>query len=211
MILEEETFEKFGYYPGDLKPKSGKKILAKCDDCRKVRAIAKQSYRALCLSCVQKKLTGEKRYQWKGGQIKRVCGECSVEFPVDRDRIKKGRGKFCSKSCAAKNHKGEKSPAWKGGISFEPYCHKFNSAFKEYIRNKFGRMCFLCPTSEEENGERLSVHHVNYNKDCGCDDDETCQFVPLCRSCNAKVNKNRDMWEAKIKAMMKNKLNGWFI
>ncbi len=29
MILEEETFEGFGYYPNGLKPKSGKRILKK--------------------------------------------------------------------------------------------------------------------------------------------------------------------------------------
>lgn len=28
MILEEETFEKFGYYPKDIKPQSHKKVLA---------------------------------------------------------------------------------------------------------------------------------------------------------------------------------------
>ena len=39
MILEEETYRKFGYYPGDLKPKSNKKVLAMCDECEKVRVI----------------------------------------------------------------------------------------------------------------------------------------------------------------------------
>ena len=77
--------------------------------------------------------------------------------------------------------KGEKHWNWKGGASFEPYCVKFNNEFKEKIRDKFGRVCFLCQKTEEENGARLSVHHVNYNKNCGCDDDKTCQFVPLCR------------------------------
>ena len=54
MILEEKTFEKFGYYPGELKPKSSKKILAACDKCGKVRINRKSMYRALCRKCSNK-------------------------------------------------------------------------------------------------------------------------------------------------------------
>ena len=50
-ILEEETYKKFGYYPSDLSLYSGKKILATCDDCGKIRETSKHSYRSLCLSC----------------------------------------------------------------------------------------------------------------------------------------------------------------
>ena len=216
MILEEETFEKFGYYPRDLKPKSGKKILVECDDCGKVQIIRKQFYRALCLSCSLKgKLIGENNPNWKGGQIMRICKNCNSEFTTYPSNIKRGFGSFCSPACQiewrSKYLKGENHPNWQGGISFLPYCSKFNFSFKEYIRDKFGRVCFLCPTTEMENGRRLSVHHVNYNKDCGCDDDETCQFVPLCISCNSKVNFNCEIWEKKIKQKMQNTLNGWFI
>lgn len=54
MILEGETYEQFGYYPSDLKPKSAKHILAACDECGKVRVITKNKYRALCGSCAQR-------------------------------------------------------------------------------------------------------------------------------------------------------------
>ena len=59
MILEEETYEKFGYYPSDLKPKSGKRILAACDECGKIRELRKDHYSDFCRSCVQK---GEKNH-----------------------------------------------------------------------------------------------------------------------------------------------------
>ena len=222
MINEEATFEKFDYYSTDWAPKSDKRVVAVCDDCGKVRTTPKHDYRALCGSCCKK---GERSYvfgkkgkdtpTWKGGLAKRTCEFCGNEFPAVPADIKRGRDKFCSRACygkwQSKHNRGKNSRNWNNGASFEPYCHKFNEEFKEYIREKFGRVCFLCSKTEEENGQRLSVHHVNYNKDCGCDDDETCQFAPLCVSCNSKVNKNRKMWEAKIKAMMKNKLNGWYI
>ena len=219
MIDEEATFEKFGYYSTDWAPKSNKKIVAVCDDCGKVRVAKKQAYHALCLSCVSK---GAKSHLWKGGLVKRRCEFCNTIFPVKPSVIKNGSGKFCSRECArkwlSKHHSGknsplwgENNPAWKNGASFEPYCHKFNFEFKEYIRDKFGRVCFLCGKTKEENGKRLSVHHCNGNKNCGCDGDETCQFVPLCKNCHSKVHSKKVDWESKIKAKMKNKLNGWYI
>lgn len=89
---------------------------------------------------------------------------------------------------------GENHPQWKGGISFEPYCNKFNGKLKEEIREKYNRNCILCNKCECENGQRLSIHHVDYNKSCGCDGLK-CVLVPLCQSCHAKTNHNREYWE----------------
>lgn len=91
---------------------------------------------------------------------------------------------------------GKRNGMWKGGVSFEPYCPKFNNTFKEKIRDKFNRKCFLCGIPE--NGRRLSVHHVKYNKNCGCDNDLKCDYVPLCASCHGKTNHNRSKWEKLI-------------
>lgn len=104
--------------------------------------------------------------------------------------------------------KGKNSYNWKGGISFEPYCPKFNEAFKESIRDKFDRTCFLCNITESEQIKlqkernkrpfRLSVHHVNYDKNCLCDNIK-CEFVPLCIPCHAKTsNGDRLKWENEI-------------
>jgi len=99
---------------------------------------------------------------------------------------------------------GKLNPNWKGGISHLPYCEKFNLVFKEYIRVKFNHTCFICGISQDNsmnnqklNGKRpykLSIHHVNYNKDCLCDDLK-CYFIPLCISCHGKTNNNREHWE----------------
>lgn len=218
MIDEKATYKKFGYHSYDLKPQSHKKVVAICDDCGKARIPEKKHYHALCISCAEK---GERHHffgkkcdkhpTWKGGMIMQTCKQCGIVFPAQPCKIKRGGGKFCSPQCQTKWYSGEKHPNWQGGISFEPYCEKFNYAFKEYIRAKFGRVCFLCPKTEEENGQRLSVHHVNYDKECLCNDNLTCQFVPLCVSCNSKANKNRRVWEAKVRTKMQNKLNGWYI
>ena len=222
MIDEEETFKQYGYHSYDLKPQSHKKIVTVCDDCGKVRVTSKRDHFARCRSCAKKgerhpnfSKRGKNSSNWKGGLAMRICEECEVEFPISPAVIKRGNGKFCSPECygkwRSKHFRGEDCPFWKGGASFEPYCEKFNNEFKEDIRDKFDRVCFLCGKTEEDNGKRLSVHHVNGNKNCGCDDDETCQFVPLCVGCHSKVHSKKVDWEAKIKTKMKNQLSGWGI
>lgn len=98
-----------------------------------------------------------------------------------------------SKSLTGKYTK-ERSATWKGGASFEPYCPKFNKEFKERVRTFFGRVCVECGKTQEANGERLTVHHVNFDKMTCCNDVKPL-FVSLCRACHAKTNHNRSYWE----------------
>ena len=168
-----------------------------------------------------KTLKGENNPNWKGGNIKRICKTCGKEFEVHRFAVESGIGFFCSMKCMGIAKRGEESPLWKGGISFGKYCEKWNEEFREYIRAKIGRVCFLCGKTEEENGRKLSVHHVSYDKDCGCAkteeekkaDDATCQFVPLCGSCHSKVHadKDREKWQKFFMSKLRTKLNGWYI
>lgn len=83
---------------------------------------------------------------------------------------------------------------WTGFITPSKYCEKFNDRFKESVREKYDRICFICTANEFSNGQRLSVHHVNYHKDCLCDDVK-CEFVPLCKRCHVRTNVNRWFWE----------------
>jgi hypothetical protein len=89
--------------------------------------------------------------QKKRGNIKRNCIICGKEFYRHASDIKGNWGKYCSRSCGGKGTKrneetrrklseckqGEKHPNWKGGISFEPYCPKFNADLKRRV-NKMG-------------------------------------------------------------------------
>jgi len=85
---------------------------------------------------------------------------------------------------------GEKSPCWQGGISFEPYTPEFNRQLKELIRQRDGYQCQLCGMPEIENIRKLDIHHIDYvKKNCLPDN-----LITLCRSCNGKVNNNREKW-----------------
>lgn len=99
-----------------------------------------------------------------------------------------------TKKKISESQKGEKHYNWQGGITSKAYCPKFNDDYRESIRDKFDRKCFLCGKSEQENKVKLSVHHVNYDKDCGCNGSR-CACVPLCMSCHMKTNFNREYWE----------------
>lgn len=102
---------------------------------------------------------------------------------------------FCSDECYRKGRSGKHHHAWKGGISFEPYCAKFNEEFKERVRNFFDRKCMLC--GKEEDGKKLSVHHVSYDKKVCCNEGIP-MFLPLCVSCHTKTNYNREYWEENL-------------
>lgn len=82
----------------------------------------------------------------------------------------------------------QNNPMWKGGISFEPYCPKFNNEFKERVRKFFNYTCQIC------NKFGNNIHHVNYDKMVCCNDVKPL-FINLCRSCHQKTNHNRECWE----------------
>lgn len=86
-------------------------------------------------------------------------------------------------------HLAEKSSQWKGGSSFDPYCEKFNERKKEEVRDKYNRQCYNCGKEEKDNitktGRqfRLSIHHIDEDKEQGCND-KPWKLVPLCMHCH---------------------------
>ena len=97
------------------------------------------------------------------------------------------------------NARKDRNGNWNGGISFEPYCPKFNREFKERVRSFFGYRCAEC--GAPQNGKKLAVHHVNFNK-MSCCDNTPPLFVPLCRSCHARTQKDREYWEEHFTRMI---------
>ncbi len=134
------------------------------------------------------------RVPWnKGAHVKKVCLCCLKEYEVISARA--GTARLCSYSCKARyvftGRNGNRSGNWRGGVSFEPYCEKFNKALKERIRERDNRTCQLCNRTETENGKKLAVHHIHYDKE-NCEPD----LISLCKQCSSLVNFNRDYYEA---------------
>lgn len=80
--------------------------------------------------------------------------------------------------------KGDKNPNWQNGISFEPYTIDWTETLRRAIRERDNYICQLC------NQYGNSVHHIDYNKE-NCSPNN---LITLCKSCNSKVNKNREYW-----------------
>lgn len=112
-------------------------------------------------------------------------GKSYTEESIERYRVSKMGNKN-----PAFGHYGEKNYNWKGGISFLPYPFNFNEELKELIRKRDNHTCQLCGKTKEENKQKLSVHHIDYDKD----NLDPKNLISLCRSCNAKVNRNRKHW-----------------
>lgn len=222
MILKEATFDAFGHWSSDLcgeirilrrgdystfsqscSAKMGGKQKGKRNPNFGKHLLGETS---AVISAARK---GKSNANYKGGLVERVCLECGDTFKVKQHVIKDKKGKYCSPECYHKatkgkrnpsmgrNVKGANNPRWLNSISFEPYCMKCNKGYKDYIRNLFGNECFLCSKAEADNRRKLDVHHVNYNKDCGCDGAK-CICVPLCIRCHRRTNGNRECWQALI-------------
>lgn len=95
---------------------------------------------------------------------------------------------------------GAKKGSWIDGRSFLPYCCKFNDKLKEKIRERDNRVCQLCGKTESENRIKLSVHHLNYDK-------ENCypELISLCSSCHTKTNHNREHWKVVLREILEKK------
>lgn len=123
---------------------------------------------------------------------KKVLTKHNVEDnPMNHPEI---RAKVSGKNHWCYGKRGEEAPNWRGGISNEPYCLLFNDEFKERVRDFFGRCCYVCGKNEVDNGRKLDVHHVNYDKMVCCNDVKPL-FVPLCHSCHGKTHGDRKYWE----------------
>lgn len=94
---------------------------------------------------------------------------------------------------------GEKSPHWRGGISKLPYSFEFNKKLKEKIRKRDNYTCQLTGKTEKELGEKLSIHHIDYDK-MNCKESN---LISLSKDSNSKVNFNREDWTKYFKNILK--------
>lgn len=84
--------------------------------------------------------------------------------------------------------KGANNPNWQDGSSITSYSYEFTKTKKRKI---FERDNFICQKCLSYPNNSLTAHHIDYDKKNA---DEH-NLITLCRSCNSKVNINRDFWK----------------
>lgn len=146
---------------------------------------------------IKKEKSGRGSWNWID-KIKCKCLICGKDFEKQRCDVKRRFGKYCSRECWAKSREREGNPLWNNGASFEPYCPLWNHKFRERARAFFGNRCVICEKHKDELGYRPCVHHVLYDKQVCCKENEPIGnrlFVTLCRQHHTASNSNREYWK----------------
>ena len=204
---------------------SNKKVWRICDNCGDEMEVIWHAYSKLCHKCVhqlkeyRKIVSGIQSVAQNRPEVKTKMREVQL-IAQNRPEVKAKRSKAQSvaqnrpevKAKKAKTMKktwkdpevkakrsGKNHWNWKGGRANDEYCSLFDEPLKVAVRNYFDNRCFLCGATIEGNGDKqMSVHHVGYQKNCGCDSMHLCIYSPLCNSCHTKTNgsktKNRHWW-----------------
>lgn len=174
-------------------------ILLKCDYCGKEKyhpvyrtiEYKKHFCDTKCMGKWQSEnLSGENARSWNGGQVKRICETCNKEFYIEVNRLKSGRGRFCSISCYATWQSiyriKEKSFAWNPEISetkrvtSRQYNEYFNWRNDVYKRDNY--ICQHCGIR----GGDLNAHHIiPFSKDKSLRT-EISNGITLCKKCHKK-------------------------
>lgn len=96
---------------------------------------------------------------------------------------------------------------WESFALEHSYCYLFDDDCRERNRDRYGRRCFICGKPESENFTRagkqkkLAVHHVDMNKQQGCEDPEW-SLVPLCIEHHNPAH--TELWRARIEYLLQN-------
>lgn len=189
--------KEFKVFPADIKRNKGKYCSTKCQS-----EASKNQIEKICQQCGKvffsvpsknAKFCSKKCSDLaKEKKVKCVCKNCKKEFEISINKAQSG--KFCSQKCFFEYNRGENSSSWKGGISFEPYCPKFTEELKEKVRQEWDYKCGNCDKTQENNQSKLRVHHIDYDKEQGCNG-KGFFLMPLCTSCHGKSNHNREYWK----------------
>ncbi len=99
---------------------------------------------------------------------------------------------------------GENNPNWRGGLHQKKY-KNFYQKIKDKIRERDNFTCQLCGITEEQLNYRLSVNHIDFNKENSVEQN----LNALCKSCNSSINFDREKWtkhfQAKITSIYEKK------
>lgn len=74
---------------------------------------------------------------------------------------------------------------------FKMYCPIFKTKIIKAVRKYFNNVCYMTGLPDPS-GTATSVHHVGYDKRCGCDATQFCIFVPVTKSWNSIFNGSKE-------------------
>ncbi len=146
----------------------------------------------ISLGLKRKKLKHTKKF-------KRIMSKLMKENnPMKRPEVQKKSGesrKGQHSSPRTEFKKGQLPWNFNNYISLVPYGKDFNKKRKEKCRNIYKNYCQLCGIIQECLPEKLSIHHIDYNKE----NNKFENWIPLCRQCHAQTFSNKEYWTKLLK------------
>jgi len=123
MILEQETFEKFGYYPSELSIKSNRMVIFECPSCERkfIRNFRQCKKVIICRECYLLAI-----------QKNNLCKECGKVIDIDSN--------YCQKCFQL----GERNHSYKDGrTNKKHYCKDCGKQISYQSKKKLCRSCFI--------------------------------------------------------------------
>ncbi len=115
----------------------------------------------------------------------------SQEFCDKQSEAQKGK-KMPKSYCEnlSERMKGSGNPAFKNWATREPYGIEWSEELKEKIRERDSYRCQECFRHQSEFKEKLSIHHINFNKR----NNHPSNLISLCRTCHLQTNWGKRDW-----------------
>ena len=117
---------------------------------------------------------------------------------LSKPKTEETKRKLSLKCKERKQWVGVNNPSWQGGVNREGYPFSFNEELKKKIRKRDNCICQFCDKTQLENGKKLDVHHIDYNKK-NCSKDN---LISLCTSCHMTTNFNGKQWTSYFQEKM---------
>jgi len=130
----------------------------------------------------------------KRKRISKQVYDRTLKCPICNCLMSKNKKHSCREiwdKINTKFQKGELHKYFDNWKSLEPYGKDFNKELKKNIRKRDNFRCQECFKHEKESKRRLSIHHIDYDKNNSKPDNLIC----LCVSCHAKTNYTKEKWE----------------
>jgi len=126
--------------------------------------------------------------------LHRVCPQCGSSFRRTRAATARVKESYCSLKCATTAHSGPGSASWRGGA--DPNRGQGWLKLAEQIRERDGRRCRRCGKTEEGNGQKLSVDHIQPWRSFESDEEANApsNLAALCRPCHARKGRAERLW-----------------
>ena len=157
-------------------------------------------YTKRCRSCAQKGKNNS-GYIGVGNRLqdKKYYCKCGEEISYKTALYSSGKCNVCAMKEYGLQIREENHPNYIENLIRE-YPLTFNDELKSEVRDRDEHTCQNpdCGCTEQENGQALEVHHIDYDKNNNIIEN----LISLCKSCHMKTNAHREYWKKLFKNLI---------